>query len=141
MTRPVLLAAQWVSLEKGVLTLGFPPGLEKQRSLVESDRTKKAIEARMAELGHPVKIRWITLEDAAPVSGAPAATSTVSPTPPRPATPLPASAPEAPSRPPEKVKPIKTDLAEFKNDPLIREALELFKGQLTEVAPNDSQAG
>ena len=141
MTRPVLQAAQWVGLDKGVLTLGFPPGLEKQRSLVESDRTRKAIEARMVELGHPLKIRWITLEDATPASGAPTATPAVSSPVPRPATPLPASAPEAPTRPPEKVKPIKTDLAEFKNDPLIREALELFKGQLTEVAPNDSQAG
>jgi hypothetical protein len=139
MTRPVLQAAQWVGLEKGVLTLGFPPGLEKQRSLVESDRTRKAIEARMAELGHPVKIRWITLEDAAPASVSTTATSAAPLTVPRPTTAAPKTTPEAPVRPPEKVKPIKTDLAEFKNDPLIREALELFKGQLTEVAPNDSE--
>jgi hypothetical protein len=33
----------------------------------------------------------------------------------------------------EKVVPIKVDPAEFKNDPLIKEALELFKGQLVEV--------
>ena len=53
--------------------------------------------------------------------------------------PVPANAPAAArmapenKRPPEKPVSGKLDPEEFKNDPLIKQALEIFKGQIVEV--------
>jgi hypothetical protein len=47
----------------------------------------------------------------------------------------------APKPKPEKVVPIKLDPVEFKNDPLIKEAIELFKGQLVEVRRPEEPSG
>jgi hypothetical protein len=53
--------------------------------------------------------------------------------------PVPANAPVAArmapenKRPPEKPVSTKLDQEEFKNDPLIKQALEIFKGQIVEV--------
>ena len=47
-----------------------------------------------------------------------------------------AATPAAPAAPPvkkEKVQPIILDPTEFKNDPLIQKALEIFKGTIIEV--------
>ncbi|MCC6234617.1 MAG: DNA polymerase III subunit gamma/tau [Verrucomicrobiales bacterium] len=134
MTRASLQAGQPQSFDRGTLVVGFGPSHDTQRALVDTDRVRKAVEARLGELGAPATVRFVRLnEDPSGVS-IPAATTPPSPAlaPAATATPASSAAP-APRARPEKVAPIKIDPNEFKNDPLIREALELFKGHLVEV--------
>jgi hypothetical protein len=147
LTKAALQIGQPLGFEKGVLTVGYPAGSESQLMLVDTDRTRKAIEGRLAEFaGRSVVLKFV--KGGVPVPGAAAAAA------PAPVQVKPAvgssgasgGGGNAPIRTrPEKpvpVVPIKLDPAEFKNDPLIREAIELFKGQLVEVRrPEEPQAG
>ncbi len=140
LSRGALQTGQPVSLEKGVLTVAFPASLENQLSLIDTDRSRKTIETRIAEWGRTVTLRFIRSGSLlAPTPAAPASPSTSSPAPARPAAPATPPAPAKPATPAaarpatEKVVPIKIDPVEFKNDPLIKEALELFKGTLVEI--------
>ncbi|MBL9136118.1 MAG: DNA polymerase III subunit gamma/tau [Verrucomicrobiales bacterium] len=129
LTRGSLQAGQPQSLEKGVLTVGYSTAEDSHRVLVDHERTRKALELKLAEMGCPATIRFVSLPGSAPVGGAPV--EKAAPTVPKPAAPTPAAA--SPKSKPEKVVPVKLDPVAFKEDPLIREALELFKGQLVEV--------
>lgn len=172
MTRAALQAGQVRGLEKGILTVGYPASLEKQRGLVDNERTRKALEARLAEAGCPATVRFVRWESDPPSGSSPAdpgtsgrVATTPIPTPPPIATPGTgagaAGATDAGSKAParsgsgqgpvgaapgggsrarpekEKVVPVKVDLAEFRSDPLIREALEMFRGHLVEVRQSE----
>ncbi len=142
MVRPALAAGTPVSWEKGVLTVGYPGSLEAQRVMAESERTRKAIEARLAELGHLGAVRFVRIDEPSGRAATPAATVAGAATATAPAAaassgaarggagggPAPGGRGKA-----EKVVPVKVNTAEFKNDPLIKEALEIFKGHLAEV--------
>lgn len=135
MTRGSLQAGQPQSLERGVLTVGFSTAEDSHRVLVDHERTRKALETKLAELGCTATIRFVSLPGAAPVGpattlGATSVDKSAAPAPKPSAGPSAAAAPKAK---PEKVVPVKLDPVAFKDDPLIREALELFKGQLVEV--------
>jgi DNA polymerase-3 subunit gamma/tau len=140
MTRGSLQAGQPQSLEKGVLTVGFSTAEDSHRVLVDHERTRKALETKLAELGCAATIRFVSLPGAAPVGasaqGAPVADKASAAPASKP--PVSATAAAAPKAKPEKVVPVKLDPVAFKDDPLIREALELFKGQLVEVQRPDS---
>ncbi|MBX3747425.1 MAG: DNA polymerase III subunit gamma/tau [Verrucomicrobiae bacterium] len=135
MARAALQSGHPLHIERGVLSVGYPPAHDHQRTLVDQERTRKALEARLSALGAPLTLRFIRLPDD---PAADPATPSPAPTPPpasTPRTPPPAaSSTAAPARrrpaPTDKVAPIKIDPVEFKNDPLIKEALELFKGEL-----------
>ncbi len=121
------------SVENGVLTIGFPAGQENAMELANNPKTLKALKAKMAELGQDVReVRLVVAETpadwAAPAAAsiAPVAQETTSDA---------TDATEAPVAKPTPPKPAEgpLDMNEFKNDPLIKKAREVFKGQIVDV--------
>ena len=130
--RSYLGDAQLVSFERGLLVIGFDPEFD-HLGLVDNSRNHALLQTKLTELGHPnSQIKFIKQENALrvrkpePVAPAPAAPVTVTPTAPKAAA-APAAKTEKPSAP----TPFNKD--DFKNDPLIKKALEIFKGQIIEV--------
>jgi DNA polymerase-3 subunit gamma/tau len=126
-----LKRAHPVSLVKNVLTIGFDPEDADQLPLVDNSRNHSLLQTKLAELGYPqAQVRFIVQE-------APARERTDAPAPPPvslPAEkplPIPAPAP-APAAPPA-AAPAPLTQSDFKNDPLIQKALEVFKGQIIDV--------
>src|SRR6185437_4589283 len=133
-TRTYLLEAHPVSLSKNVLTIGFDPEFEDHIGLVDVPRNHTLLQTKLAEFGHPgVQIKFVKAEPPAEWRRLPAPSS---PAPePQPArAPAPVAAPSVQSAPPkEKPVPVAFNKDDFKNDPLIQKALEIFKGQIVEV--------
>ncbi len=137
-TRTYLLEAHPVSFSKNLFTIGFDPEFENHIGLVDVARTHTLLQTKLLELGHPnVQFKFVKAQ--APASAA-------APTPalaPEPAPSLPAGPPPAGTAPPTaapgatptkpKPAPIPFSKDDFKNDPLIQKALEIFKGQIVEV--------
>ena len=126
--RTYLLEAHPVGFDQGILTIGFEPEHEDHLGLVDNARNHTLLQTKLSELGHPnSQIKFVKAEAPAgrvtlpPV--APAPPSTV-----KPGTPQPAAAPAR-----EKAASIPFNKDDFKNDPLIQKALEIFKGQIVEV--------
>jgi hypothetical protein len=110
-----LVHGEPVSLEKQVLTIRFPA--EEAGHLEIADT--KALQVKLAELGHPnTQIRFVVTE------AQPLPVASVAP-----------AAAAAPTPEPKKEKPVpqKLNAEDFKNDPLIQKALEIFKGHIVEV--------
>jgi DNA polymerase-3 subunit gamma/tau len=139
-TRSYLLEAHPVSFVKNLFTIGFDPEFADHIALVDNSRNHTLLQTKLAELGHPnAQFKFIKAE-------APANRSLpiVEPTPPLVAAQVPtskavaaqpqiskiATASAAPQNKPASVAFNKDD---FKNDPLIQKALEIFKGQIVEV--------
>ena len=162
MIRPVLQVGIPLTWEKGVLTVGFPGSHDAQRVMAESDRTRKTVETKLAELGLPGTVRFIRIAETpgdtgavpGPGPGFVGATASTAAAPGSVGTgPAPlatgggvakggSGAPGSGARvKSEKVVPLKISEAEFKDDPLIKEALELFKGHLVRVPNADPDAG
>jgi DNA polymerase III subunit gamma/tau len=138
-TRTYLLEAHPVSFQKNLFTIGFDPEFEDHLGLVDNARNHALLQTKLGELGHAnVQIKFIKAD--APALRAAAPTEPAAPSAPAPATapPRTASAPAKPAAAP--AAPVKEKLAtvpfskdDFKNDPLIQKALEIFKGQIIEV--------
>ena len=137
--RSSLIQAHPVSLEKGVFTIGFDPEFADQFEMANHQGTHALLQTKLAELGHPgTQVKLIQAE--APAGWSPVADLAAAP-----AAEVPATAPTAPAatRPaatavspaPKKDSPAPQKLSaeDFKNDPLIMKALEIFKGQIIEV--------
>ncbi len=130
--RSYLLEAHAVSFAKNIFVIGFDGEFEHHIGLVDNARNHSLLQTKLAELGHAgAQIKFIKSER--PADWAAPSAPEVSPAP----APLPAAASQpssaatpAPS-PKEKSKPFNKD--DFKNDPLIQKALEVFKGQIVEV--------
>ncbi len=134
-TRSYFLEAHPVSLTKSLFTVGFDPEFADHLGLVDNSKNKTLITTKLAELGHAdLQVKFIIAEASKlrviPPPSAPA---------PAPA-PAPAAAPTgqstpAPAATKPALKPESTVLNpnDFKNDPLIRQALEIFKGTIVEV--------
>ncbi|MCX6922304.1 MAG: DNA polymerase III subunit gamma/tau [Verrucomicrobia bacterium] len=137
-TRTYLLEAHPVSFQKNVFTIGFDPEFEDHLSLVDNTRNHEMLQTKMHELGHPdVQIKFI--KAAAPEKSlatraepvpppVPGAASAAQPTPSVAAKPQAAAAPSK-----EKFASVPFSKDDFKNDPLIQKALEIFKGQIVEI--------
>jgi DNA polymerase-3 subunit gamma/tau len=130
-TRTYLLEAHPVSFQKDVLTIGFDPEFEDHIGLVDNARNHTLLQTKLLELGRPnAQIKFIKAaapekRAAAPVEPPPPATDA----PPKPsAAAKPAAAPAK-----EKLASVPFNKEDFKNDPLIQKALEIFKGQIVEV--------
>jgi DNA polymerase III subunit gamma/tau len=136
-TRGYLLDAHPVSFEKNVLVIGFDPEFEDHIGLVDNSRNHTLISTKLAELGYPgAMVKFVKAQ--APVGWQrPAAVSpTPAPAAAKPAAPVSAAkAAEVASTPAAEKKsasvPFNKD--DFKNDPLIKQALEIFKGTIVEV--------
>ncbi|MDB6068543.1 MAG: polymerase subunit gamma/tau [Pedosphaera sp.] len=153
-TRTYLLEAHAVSFARKLFTIGFDPEFEDHISLVDNARNHTLLQTKLEELGHPnAQFKFIKAER--PENWAVTAVAAVEPSP----APAPA---EAAKGEPAKVEPAKGEPAkaaagttvaptasapapkeklvskpfskdDFKNDPLIQKALEVFKGKIVDV--------
>ncbi len=125
-TRTYLLEAHPVSFKGNVLIIGFDPEFEDHISLVDNSKNHTLLQTKLGELGHAgAQIKFIKAERPADWVGR---TVEVEPAPAgsqAPGQPVSKPAPTA------KAGPVSKD--DFKNDPLIKKALEVFKGQIVEV--------
>ncbi len=121
-----LVEAHPVSFDKKVLTIGFDPEFADHLPLVDNAKNHALVQTKLAELGFPhAQVKFVRAE--AP-SREKAAAPAPPPSPPPAARRVPAMEPAKPA--PELASLKKED---FKNDPLIQKALEVFKGQIVEV--------
>ena len=137
--RSYLLEAHPVSFTKNVLTIGFPPEFEDHIALVDNARNHTLLQTKLSELGHPhAQFKFVKAEPPAhrvpAVVESPATPAATAPA--KPSTPATAGvkpAPAAPAPQKEKSASVPFNKDDFKNDPLIQKALEVFKGQIVEV--------
>jgi DNA polymerase-3 subunit gamma/tau len=135
-TRSYLLEAHPVSLAKNVFTIGFDPEFEDHLTLVDHPRNHDLLRTKLSELGqHNVQIKFIKAEAPAGHAAPPPVAAPAPVAPKRseggaPAAPKPATAVQPAKSVPASVAFSKDD---FKNDPLIQKALEIFKGTIVEV--------
>jgi DNA polymerase-3 subunit gamma/tau len=141
-TRSYLVDAQPVLFEKNILTIGFDPEFEDHLGLVDNARNHMLLQTKLAELGHAnAQIKFVKIEASA--ARAPQPAKIASPAlaaPKRPVSPerggggteggAPASSTSVAK---EKAVSVSFNENDFKNDPLIQKALEIFKGQIVEV--------
>jgi DNA polymerase-3 subunit gamma/tau len=134
-TRSYLLEAHPVSFGKDVFTIGFDPEFADHIALVDNARNHALLQTKLSELGHPnVQLKFIKAE--APVNRLAKAAETAPPVTPGPVFSKETMPPPAPAAAPSiKVKsaPVPFSKDDFKDDPLIQKALEIFKGQIVEV--------
>jgi DNA polymerase-3 subunit gamma/tau len=117
-----------------LLTIGFDPQFEDHLSLVDNARNHTLLQTKLNELGRPnAQVKFIKAEAKnrpAPPTPPPApAQKTTAPAPVATAKASPATA--TPAK--EKLSSVPFSQDEFKNDPLIQKALEMFKAQIVEV--------
>jgi hypothetical protein len=138
-TRTYLLEAHPVSFLKNVFTIGFDTEFEDHLGLVDNARNHTLLQTKLTELGHPnAQIKFIKADAPArpiPALAEPTAPPAPAPASSAPAKPASASKPAAATTAPakEKLASVPYNQDDFKNDPLIRKALEIFKGQIVEV--------
>jgi|GEM_PF-6633220 len=125
-TRSYLAEAHPVSLEKKVFTIGFAAAVADHIMLVDNPKNQTLLQTKLAELGHPgVSVKFVPAE--------PSALRVVAQT----ASPVPVAAPANPApaaaKPVAATKSVPFSKDDFKNDPLIQKALEIFKGQIVDV--------
>jgi len=131
-TRSYLVDAQPVLFEKNIFTIGFDPEFEDHLGLVDNARNHTLLQTKLAELGHAnAQIKFVKIEASAARVPQPARVASPAPAAPKR---LEGGAP-ASSTPDAKEKPVSVSFNknDFKNDPLIQKALEIFKGQIIEV--------
>lgn len=145
-TRGYLIEAHPVSLVKNLFTIGFAPEFADHIDLVNNSKTIAILQTKLAESGLPgMQVKFVQAEPppgwaetraTAQVAAQAAAQAEAS----RFASaPAPASGRPAPANgtQPKKDKPapvpVVLNAEEFKNDPLIQKALEIFKGRIIEV--------
>ncbi len=135
--RGYLSEAHPVSFDKNLLTIGFDPEFADHLDLVDNAKNRTVIQTKLKELGFgDAQTRFIKAE--APVKRRATAPSPgrpyVQPPPGAPFDATPKPAVEAAASPLKaKPEPVPFNKDEFKNDPLIQKALEVFKGQIVEV--------
>jgi DNA polymerase-3 subunit gamma/tau len=133
-TRTYLLEAHPVSFHNNVFTIGFDPEFEDHIGLVDNARNHTLLQTKLLELGFPnVQFKFVKAEAPANRAATPAESSP--PPAPAPAAKAPAPKPSAPAGQPvkEKLTAVPFNKDDFKKDPLIQKALEIFKGQIVEV--------
>jgi DNA polymerase-3 subunit gamma/tau len=129
-TRSYLADAHPLSFEKNILTIGFDPEFADQMELVNNSKTHALLQGKLQELGHAnIQIRFVKSDQPLPRATPPPLPPVAAPQPAARAEAPPAAAPKAKSERPS--GPINAE--DFKNDPLIQKALEMFKGQIVDV--------
>ncbi len=134
-----LQEAHPVSFSKNVLTIGFDTEFEDHMALFDVPRNHTLLQTKLAELGHPnTQLKFVKAEPPAgwqrPKTEAATATTSTPPISAKAAsTPGPAVSPSPAPPVKERTAPVAFSKDDFKNDPLIQKALEIFKGQIVEV--------
>jgi DNA polymerase III subunit gamma/tau len=143
-TRTYFADAHPVSFAKNILTIGYDPEFSDHLALVDNSKNHTLLQTKLSELGFPnAQIRFVLAEEppgwrqAKTSQAAPAEPSISSQTAPpiQISAPRPSAAPgtAAPAKAASKPEAVPFNKEDFKNDPLIQKALELFKGQIVEV--------
>jgi len=123
--RTYFTEAHPVSLARNLLTIGFDEEFAAHIPLVDNSKNHSLIQTKLAELGHPhVQVKFIQAEAPPNFKSRPVAAPAVTSAPAPASSPLPARTEPA---------PVAAEKDDFKNDPLIKKALEVFKGQIAEV--------
>ncbi len=132
-TRSYLLEAHPVSFAKNVLIIGFDPEFADHLGLVDNSKNHALLQTKLAELGHHgAMVKFIKAEAPARPAIAPAAAAESAPPATAPVAAVPGATKTAPAAP-RKTSTVPFNKDDFKNDPLIKKALELFKGQIVDV--------
>jgi DNA polymerase-3 subunit gamma/tau len=123
--RTYLLEAGPVSFEKNTLVIGFDPEFADHLALIDNPRNHTLLQTKLAEIGHPsAQIKFIKAELPADrirvIPSAPAAAAA-------------ADAPPTATAKDKAAASVTFNKNDFKNDPLIQKALEIFKGHIVEV--------
>jgi len=137
--RSYLTEAHPVSLADEVLTIGFDPEFADHLALIDVGRNRTLIETKLHELGiAQAKVKFVQAER--PLGWTPGAeVAAPAPSEERPARRQSAARPSNPAPPvpdagsPLPPKALTMNLQDFKNDPLIQKALEIFRGQIIDV--------
>jgi DNA polymerase-3 subunit gamma/tau len=148
-TRTYLLEAHPVSFQKNLFTIGFDPEFADHLSLVDNSRNHGLLQTRLGELGFPnLQIKFIKAERPVPyISEAVPSQTGVELVAAATAAPAPAVVMQAPARvggqiatarsaaaaQRDKPSSVQFNKEDFKNDPLIQKALEIFKGTIVDV--------
>ena len=136
-TRSYLLEAHPVLFDQNLLTIGFDPEFADHLQLVDNAKNRTLIQTKLSEFGFSdAQVKFVKAE--ARVNRPRPAEPPVEPTSPSATA---AAAPAAPKGAEEAVPsqgkrepgPGSFNQEDFKNDPLIQKALEIFKGQIIEV--------
>lgn len=110
--RSYLVKAAPVSLVEKTFVIGFEPRFAEYLPLIDVARNHALIKTKLNELGLEVeRIKFQRVDEAAPAT----------------------TGKERASEARGRSKPGRIDPSEFKNDPLIKQALEVFKGTIAEV--------
>jgi DNA polymerase-3 subunit gamma/tau len=137
-TRSYLLNANPVSFEKNLLIISFDPEFEDYIGLVDNVRNHSLLQTKLAELGHPNAMVKFIKAETTDGGKRPATTPALAKVaPPKKSAPATATAPAenapVPAAPEKKTASVPFNKDDFKNDPLIKKALEVFKGTIVEV--------
>lgn len=125
-----LISAHPVSFAKSLFTIGFDPEFEDYLGLVDNAKNHALLQTKFAEFGHPhLQFKFIKAEAPEGRVPIPAALAATSPAPSNPATAATVNTTTAK----EKAASVPFNKDDFKDDPLIQKALEIFKGQIVEV--------
>ena len=140
-TRAYFGEAHPVSFNGKVFVIGFGAEYADHVALVDNPKNHAQLQTKLAELGHPnVQVKFIKAEppanrqpvalapepEPAAAAAAPASTAAIASQKPAPIATAKAATPPAPAA-------VKMGKDDFKNDPLIKKALEIFKGQIVDV--------
>ena len=136
--RSYLLEAHPVSFSKNVLTIGFDPEFADHLGLVDNAKNRTLVQTKLSELGFAeAQVKFVKAEAPANLARPPQPGIEGPPQPaavaPAPDAPDSAKAEGAGSRDKPKAGSVPLHREDFKNDPLIQKALEIFKGQIVEV--------
>ena len=117
LTKTYLVGARPLGIKNGVFVVGFDPEFAAQCEFINTARNRELLQTKLKEkLRMDVSLKFEVTE---------AATAAV----PRPAK----AAESAGPSPTRSAEPAKRNPDDFKNDPLIKKALEIFKGTVVEV--------
>ena len=119
-TKSYFTGAYPLLLENGVMTIGFPEPSSSQMELADNKETNKVLIQSIEKMGQEVREIRYTIADRPADWVVASAEKTATDD---------ATSDAAPTKPPE--GPV--DMEQFKNDPLIQKALEVFKGQIVDV--------
>lgn len=132
--RSYFIEAHPVSFTRNVFTIGFDPEFADHIGMVDNVKNHTLIATKLGELGHPnAQVKIVKAERPDSFLAPPAAEPPPKPAPVAATNVAPAAAAPRAAAPPPAPKPAQLDPTEFKNDPLIKKALEVFKGTIVEV--------
>ncbi len=130
-TRSYFLEAHPVSFANQLLTIGFDPQFSDHLELVDNLKNRTLLQTKLKELGYAnAQVKLVKAENPSPLAAAP----NPIPTPPTPAPTTDPAPPPSPSTPAPAAAPAPPlDKTDFKADPLIQKAIEIFKAQIVEI--------